>query len=188
VDDFISLYKRLKARKEINLENYVIEDYLLGLSVTQGEKVIAGPIGAIPKFYQQLNILKSVKRGFESSLYQLKEILLADLFDSELEAAKELSKQGFQRGAGSLAGVVLEKHLANICSNHSIKFAKNRAAINKLNSLLKDNEIIDMKTWRFVQHLADLRNMAVHDKEQAPTKEDIQELIQGVEKISKTVL
>ncbi len=50
---------------------------------------------------------------------------MADLFDSELESAKELSKKGFLRAGGALAGVVLEKHLAQVMTNHGLKSKKN---------------------------------------------------------------
>jgi len=114
-------------------------------------------------------------------------LVQADLFDSELEAAKELNKKGFVRGAGAIAGVVLEKHLAQVCENHNVKVSKKNPGINDYNQLLKDNEVIEVKDWRFIQHLADLRNLCDHDKKKEPKKEDIDELIDGVEKVSKTI-
>jgi len=189
VDDFVSLYKKPKTkRKDITYENYVIEDVLRGLYITRrwGEKVV-GPEAAIPLFIQQLNILKSLKRRFESSLFDIKELVQADLFDSELDASRELNKKGFVRGAGAVAGVVLEKHLAQICENHNIKVRKKNPSINDYNQLLKDNDVIETKDWRFIQRLADLRNLCDHKKKKEPTREDIEELIQGVEKIIKTI-
>lgn len=52
---------------------------------------------------------------------------------------------------------------------------------------MKDNSSIEIKDWRFIQHLGDLRNLCDHNKKKEPTKEDIEELIDGVEKISKTI-
>ena len=138
-------------------------------------------------FENQLGIVKSAKRRFESSLFNIKQLVQADLFDSELDAARELNKKGFTRGAGAVAGVVLEGHLAQICENHNIKVRKKNSTINDFNQLLKDNNVIEMKDWRFIQHLADLRNLCDHKKKKEPTKEDIQELINGVEKITKTI-
>jgi len=182
--DFAKLYERPKTtRKEITHENYTIEDYLFGLIITFG----AGMESAIPRFFQQLGILKSAKQRFESSLFDIKQVLQADLFDSELEAAKELNKKGFMRGAGAVAGVVLEKHLAQICANHNVNVTKKNPGINDYNQILKDNNIIDVKDWRFIQRLADLRNMCDHDKKVEPKKEDIDDLIQGTERVSKTL-
>ena len=191
MNDFVKLYENPKGRKNIQYGNYIIEDYLQGLTLntTRGaykEKVV-GPEAAIPQFQQQLNILKSVKRRFESSLFDIKQLVQADLFDCELDAARELNKKGFTRGAGAVAGVVLESHLSQVCDNHKIKVTKKNPTINDFNQLLKDNEVIEMSTWRFIQHLADLRNLCDHKKKRDPKTEDIDELIEGVGKITKTV-
>ncbi len=138
-------------------------------------------------FTNQLNIVKACQKRFKSSLFDIKQLVQADLFDSELEAAKELNKKGFVRGAGAIAGVVLEKHLAQVCDNHNLKITKKDAGINDYNQLLKDKDVIEVKDWRFIQHLADLRNLCDHNKKAEPEKEEIEELIAGVEKMSKTL-
>jgi len=189
VNDFIKLYEKPKNRKEIKYGNYVIEDYLQGLTITRGwekEKVV-GPEAAIPQFQQQLKILEAVKKRFESSLFDIKQLVQADLIDSELDAARELNKKGFVRGAGAIAGVVLEGHLSQVCENHKMKVIKKDPSINDYNQLLKDNDVIEIQNWRFIQHLADLRNLCDHDKKREPKKEEIEELINGVEKITKTI-
>jgi len=190
VDDFVSLYKKPKTkRKEITFENYVIEDALKGLRVTKRweKEEVVGPSAAIPLFEQQLNILKSLQRRFESSLFDIRQLVQADLFDSELNAARELNKKGFTRGAGAIAGVVLEKHLSQVCTNHNVGVKKKNPSINDYNQLLRDNDVIDIPTWRFIQHLADLRNLCTHKRKKEPTKEDVEELINGVEKVIKTI-
>lgn len=189
VADFVKLYEKPKGRKDIAYGNYVIEDYLQGLRVTRGalEIEVVSPKAAIPQFQQQLNILESAQKRFDSSLFDIKQLLQADLFDSELEAAKELNKKGFTRGAGAMAGVVLESHLIQVCENHNIKITKKDPKINDLNELLKTNDIIEVSTWRFIQRLGDLRNKCDHKKKIDPTQEDIEELIEGVAKISKSV-
>ena len=138
-------------------------------------------------FANQLNIVRSCQRRFESSLFDIEQLVQADLFDSELGAAKELNKKGFNRGAGAIAGVVLERHLSQVCYNHNVKILKRNQTINDYNQLLKNADIIEVKDWRFIQRLADLRNLCDHDKKIEPKQEDIEELISGVEKISKTL-
>ena len=138
-------------------------------------------------FVNQLTIIKSCQKRFESSLFDIKQLMQADLFDSELEVAKELNKKGFARGAGAVAGVVLEKHLSEVCDNHNVKILKKNSTINDYNQSIKDADIIEVKDWRYIQRLADLRNLCDHDKKVEPKQEDIEELIIGVEKISKTV-
>lgn len=138
-------------------------------------------------FINQLNIVKSCKKRFESSLFDIQQLVQADLFDSELGSARELNKKGFVRGAGAMAGVVLEKHLAQVCLNHSVKFTKKDPTINDFNQPLKDAGVIEVKDWRFIQRLADLRNLCDHNKKKEPTKQDVEELIDGTEKVSKTI-
>lgn len=180
LDDFVAQYKDDK-RKSITYSTYTISDYLLALALGSG----VGPADAIPKFRKQTNILKSAAKIFDSSLADLAGVLQADLFDSELQAAGELAKQGFIRGAGAMAGVVLERHLAHVCGEHKQTTRKRHPGINDFNQLLKDSKVIDTPTWRFIQHLADLRNLCDHHGERKPTKEDIAELIEGLRKVLK---
>ncbi len=187
LDDFIYYYKKPKTRKNISSENYVIEDALQGLNITRNGEEIVGPGDAIPHFRQQLSIIKSVQRRFESSLFDIKQLVQADVFDNELDAAKELNKKGFTRAAGAVAGVVLEGHLKQVCENHKIKVKKNRSGINDFAELLKKSDVIEIPEWRKIQHLADLRNLCDHNKDTDPSKGDIDELIVGVDKFIKTL-
>lgn len=189
LQDFVQYYEKPKQRKNIDYENYKIEDFLQSLNVTSGyEKTkVVGPDAAIPKFRQQLAIIKAVRRRFESSLFDIRQLVQADLFDSELDAAKELAKHKFTRAAGALAGVVLERHLAQVCFNHSVKLTKKSAAISDLNNALKEAGVIDIPQWRFAQHLADIRNLCDHSKEVEPTGDQVDDLIGGVTKVIKTL-
>ena len=189
VNDFIKLYEKPKTRKSIEYGNYVLEDYLQNLSVTSGfgrEKVV-GPNAAISQFEQQLYIVKSVEKRFESSLFDIRQLTQADIFDSELDAAKELIKKGFLRGAGAIAGVVLEKHLAQVCKNHKIKILKKNPSISDFNDKLKTGEVYETPVWRKIQHLGDLRNLCDHNKKKEPTNEDVEDLVSGVDKFIKTI-
>ena len=185
LSDFVRHYEKPKPRKDITFESYRIEDYLQGLTITRGrekEKVV-GPEAAIPHFRQQIAILSSLKPRFESSLFDIRQLVQADVFDSELDAAKELIKHKFSRAAGVLSGVVLERHLGQVCDNHAIKIAKKAPSIADLNNALKEANVIDIPQWRFIQHLADVRNLCAHDKKSEPTTEQADDLVNGVAKI-----
>jgi hypothetical protein len=189
LDDFIRNFEKPKSRKSISYENYVIEDALQGLQVTRGyyETKVVSADAAIPRMQQQLNIVKAVQARFESSLFDIRQLVQADLFDSELHAAEELNNKGFVRGAGAIAGVVLEKHLVQVSQNHSLKVTKKNPGISDLNDLLKANNVIETPVWRSIQHLGDLRNICDHDKRKEPKQEQVEELITGVAKITKTL-
>ena len=186
--DFVRYYEKPRTRKNITSESYRIEDYLQGLSLkTYSGKKIVGPEDAIPHFRQQLAILKAARARFKSSLFDIRQLVMADLFDSELGAAEELVKKKFLRAAGAVAGVVLEKHLAQVCSNHSVKISKKSPSINDLNELLKKANVVDVEQWRFIQHLGDIRNLCDHNKTKEPTAEQVADLITGVDKTLKTL-
>lgn len=191
ISEFESLYHPNIKRKKIDVTTYSIQDWLLGVRSNVNDYTRkkhfhdAGVI--VMRFHTQLKILKAVQKRFESSLFDIKQLVQADLFDSELDSAKELNKKGFGRGAGAVAGVVLEKHLSQVCESHGIKVSKNNPGISDYNQLLKEKDVVEIKDWRFIQRLADLRNLCDHNKETEPTKQEIKELIEGVDKITKTL-
>ena len=125
VDDFKSHYEYPRVRKEINSQNYMVRDYLQGLEITNDyEEVIVDGSAAFPEFEQQLVILKSAKLTFASSLFDIRTILQADLFDTEIDSAQAFLKAGFIRPAGAICGVVIEKHLKQVCENHKLSIRK----------------------------------------------------------------
>ncbi|MCI0560080.1 MAG: hypothetical protein MN733_16445 [Nitrososphaera sp.] len=187
LSDFVRLYEKPKSRKEIDFENYRIEDALQGLRVTRSGEVIVDDKAALPHIRQQVAILNSLKNRFESSLYDIRQLVQADLLDSELDAARELLKHKFTRAAGAVAGVVLEKHLTEVCAARGIKIAKKHPGIADLNEALKSAGAIGTPEWRFNQHLADIRNLCDHNKNKEPTSDQVNDLIDGVAKVTKTV-
>ena len=152
-----------------------------------GRKAIDDFEAVTMRFVNQLEILKSVEKRFYSTLFDIKQLVQADLFDSELDAARELSSRGFLRAAGAVAGVVLEKHLNQVADNHNIKTRKQNPTIRDFNDLLKNEGVLDVPSWRQIQRLGDIRNLCTHNKNKEPTIEDVDELISSVDKYTKTL-
>lgn len=186
LEDF-KRYYRLDKRKEFTRETYTISDYLNGLRKTRYGETILGTTEVVIVFNQQLAILKSLRTRFDSSLFEIRQLLQADLFDSEIETAKELAKKGFYRASGAVCGVVLEKHLLEVCANHSLTIRKKAPHISDLNDALKNASVIDIPMWRKIQLLGDIRNLCDHQKDHDPDKDDIAELIRGTDSIIKNV-
>ena len=191
LNEFNQLYQGEGKRKIVNSISYTIQDWLNGVrSATaeySGEKVFADLVIVSMRFGTQLAILKSVESRFESSLFDIRQLVQADLFDSELDAARELLRHKFVRGAGAISGVVLEKHLSQVAMNHNLTVRKKNPTIIDFNELLKKGGVIDTPSWRQIQRLGDIRNLCDHNKEKEPKKEDVQDLIDGVEKFTKTL-
>ncbi|MCJ7514537.1 MAG: hypothetical protein MUO89_01005 [Dehalococcoidia bacterium] len=182
-------YYLLNRRKQIDVLTYTINDYFMGLRLTKrysNEEPFDSFSVFASKLSNQVNILSSAQTRITSILSNIKGILRAELFDTELKQAEELLAAGYLRPAGTVAGVVLEGHLSSICLNHSIKFQKKKLTISDYNEALKEN-VYDSINWRWVQRLSDIRNLCVHKKNREPTEAEVIELISGVDKVIKTI-
>lgn len=187
--DFKEHFEVPRNRKEITYATYRIQDALKGLRVTRPpyDEVVVDHKAALPHFQQQYAILQAASKRFESSLFEIRQLVQADLFDSEIESARHLLKNKFLRAAGAIAGVVLEKHLRQVCTDHAVKITKKNPSINDLNQLLKDNGVLDIPQWRHITLLGDIRNICDHNKQKEPTQEQVSDLIDGTDKVLKTV-
>jgi len=186
--EFCLLYRDEK-RKTIDLNTYTIRDYLNGIAIKRlGDPVFDTASVAFTKFMIQVSILSSLKQSLDSVLVDLRTIVSADLYDSEVEACRGLAKAKHLRSAGALAGVILEKHLGSVVLSKSLSTPKRNPTIADLTEVLKANNTIDTVQWRGLQRLADIRNLAVHAKGREPTPEEISELIDGVDKTLKVLI
>ena len=188
--EFELLYQGEGKRKEISGLTYTIQDWLTGIRANTndyGKKYFSDLAIATSRFQTQRKILSSAEKRFQSSLFNIRQLVQADLFNSELEASRELLQHGFLRASGAVAGVVLEKHLGEVCNSHNIPITKKTPCISDFNDALKGAGTVDIPTWRFIQRLGDLRNLCDHNKIKEPTKDEVSELIDGTEKITKTV-
>jgi hypothetical protein len=189
--EFDQLYKGDGKRRTINAMTYHIQDWLNGVRAETnrytGERPFDDLAVVVMRFQTQLGIVGSIESRFESSLFDIRQLLQADLFDSEIDAARELAKHGFLRASGAVVGVVLEKHLRLVADNHELAVKKQHPSISDLNELLKTAGVVDTPVWRGIQRLADLRNLCDHSKGRDPSKDEVIELVDGVEKAVKTL-
>jgi hypothetical protein len=137
-------------------------------------------------FLNQLAILKSIGERVDSVLSNIEGELHAEIQDNEIIVARQLAKFS-ARAAGALAGVVIEGHLQKVAQAHGTKIGKSNPTIADLNDPLKAASVIDIPAWRKISFLADLRNLCSHKKDTEPTKEQVEELIQGAEWLTKNV-
>ena len=142
---------------------------------------------AVTRFAFQIGILKSCIDMIDYRLRNIRNLVEAEMFDNQLDCAKNLLKKGYYRAAGAICGVVLESHFNSILQNHNINKTKKVMHLSDYNDLLRDNDIYEITTWRKIQYLSDLRNKCDHDKGVEPTKEEIQELISGCDSIIKNI-
>jgi hypothetical protein len=187
-DEFRVLYRFEKAPKTLDVTTYTISHYANGTLVPREniDRDTARAI-AMSKIKDQIDILASAEARLGSILADIEGGLQAVLLDNELDAAGELLKAKHLRSAGVVAGVVLERHLKKVVDNHEVKLGRKKPQIGTLNDALKESKVFDNPRWREVQRLGDIRNICAHDDERDPKAEEVQDLIERTEKITKTV-
>ena len=188
--EFQELYMGDGRRRKTDIITFTIQDWMQGFRAKKdrfGKNHFDDLAIVIMRFRTQTHILKSVQERLFSKICDIKQFVQADVFDSELDAARELATHGFLRASGAVAGVVLERHLGQVSVNHNIKTRKKIPTIGDFNDLLKNNDVLDTPSWRQIQRLGDIRNLCAHNKQRDPTKEEVEELISGVDKYTKTL-
>ena len=187
--EFRGYYEVDAKRKFIGPVSYVLQDFVNGVGPAPdpfGKTSFDHWQAATARMLNQVQLLVSLSSRIDSVLSNVEGHLLADIEDRELKAAAVLSKSNL-RAAGTVAGVVLERHLGQIASNRGITIPKKDPTIGDLNELLKKAGVYELPTYRKIQFLADIRNVCCHNKGREPTAEEVRELLNGVGGIIKTV-
>ena len=140
-------------------------------------------IGVYDTYFGVLTSLKSVfnaaKEDFEGGyLNSTRSLVQAEVFDSELEQAKELLKNGYKTAAAVVAGVVLETTLRELCDRGGIAHAK----LDKMNADLVKNGNYNKLIQKRITALAVIRNSAAHGKPEEFSDNDVGDMIRDVER------
>lgn len=131
----------------------------------------------IDKFEIQRSILLSIPDVIGIKELNLRKLITADFVETELDEAKVLFKNGFERAAGALAGVALEKHLKTQCDINGIDYPP-KATIEPLAQALYKAGILDITELKKVQYLASIRNKCAHPEN--VNRDEIKSLIEEV--------
>lgn len=186
-EEFRKYYEPDPKRKSLNLETYVIQDFLRGLTLRQEYFPGFEPRKTVTRaMINQLAILKSVIGRIDSILADIMGRLYSELKDAEIETARALIKVS-PRAAGSLAGVVIEAYLQKVAQAHQTSIGKKTPTIGNLNEALKKAGVYGIPEWRKMSYLADIRNMCTHRKSTDPSLEQVTELIDGADWLMKNV-
>ena len=195
LDDFIGLYEYPAKRSKLTKVNFRIADAMRGHSAVEKTKTPFGEIENVVASWStcpelvltQCDILEAAAASLTTSLHKIQQGNQKDLLNSELNAAYDLRESGFNRAAGAMAGVILKRHLAFVLAAHSVVLHKKNPVIYDYGQRLRDEGIVNIPTWSFIQRLGDLHNRCFTVKDAEPKNEDIDELFLGVDKIIKTV-
>lgn len=127
-------------------------------------------------FQKMQAILLAAKEDYEGGyLHKLRDLIQADVFDSELEQAEALLGAGYDTAAAVIAGVVLESRLRQLCKDRNIPLGK----LDKMNADLAKADVYNRLTQKQITALADLRNSAAHG-EKTYSESDITAMIRDI--------
>lgn len=132
-----------------------------------------------------LNRLLPVIKATYDDLYNgflitFKQIVQAEVFDSELEQAKSLLENGYKNATAVIAGVVLETAIKELCLNNNID--TERKKLTQLNDDLAKASVYNKLQQKQITALADIRNNAAHGNYDEFTKEDVERMISDIER------
>ncbi|EGQ8503932.1 DUF4145 domain-containing protein [Vibrio vulnificus] len=123
-------------------------------------------------------IFDAAKEDFEGGyLNTLKQLVQAEVFESELEQAEELLASGYKIAAAVIAGVVLETALRDLCTENDIA----HASLNAMNTQLTKQGVFNKLQQKQVTALADIRNSAAHGNPDQFTEQDVKNMIRDIE-------
>lgn len=123
-------------------------------------------------------IFLAAKEDFDGGyLASLKHLVQAEVFDSELEQAKELLSSGYKLASAVICGVVLETALRDLCDSNSIPYGK----LDTMNAQLAKAGVYNKLQQKRITAIADIRNSAAHGKPEEFTDLDVENMIRDVE-------
>lgn len=183
VDTFKYTQWKLKVQNIIELTTGKNSTYSNKFSEIESVKYVADQ--TYPHFLGQFALLNALKDDYENGfLVSLKSLIEADVFDTELEQAKELLSGKYKLAAAVIAGVVLETALRSLCDKEKIPHGK----LTKMNDDLTKAGVYNKFQQKSITVLADIRNSAAHGKDIEFTHENVENMIRDIESFLATYL
>lgn len=132
--------------------------------------------------YEMMKELKAIflaaKEDFEGGfMTSVRQLVQAEVFDTELDQARELLKGGYASAAAVVAGVVLETSMRNLCKDAGIE----PASLNKMNADLTKAGVYNLLIQKRITAMADIRNNAAHGHADQFSPSDVADMISYVE-------
>jgi hypothetical protein len=126
----------------------------------------------------QKAVFDAAREDFEGGyLASFRNLVQAELFDSELDQARELLGGGYVLPAAVIAGVVLETTLRQMCIDVGIAVGK----LDKMNAELAKAGCYNLLMQKRITALADIRNSAAHGNTDRFSRADVEDMLGQVE-------
>ncbi|MFM0648101.1 HEPN domain-containing protein [Paraburkholderia bryophila] len=129
---------------------------------------------------QAFGVLLAAKDDYESgSIFNMKMLIEAELFDEFLEQAEHLLKAGYFQPAAVLAGSVLEDGLHKLCYANGVSVPDN-PKLDSMNSELEKQGTYSKLVQKRITAIAGLRNSAAHGKWNEFEKSDVESMVRDI--------
>ncbi len=111
------------------------------------------------------NAITDLHSGY---LFDLRQLLSAEVFDDLLEMAGHLIDESYHLPATSIAGAVLEDALRRLCAKEDVSLA-GQSSIYTLNEALHKGQVYDKVQWSHIDAWRELRNAVDHHDFEKPS-------------------
>ncbi len=176
--------KTIKKIEDLNAITAGITHYLQGWIVTEDESKVSFYNTFESGLREQVNIIIAILKNLDNDLFNLESGIHYEIYQSEMDIARDLRKKKYFRAAGSIAGVVIEVHLKKVVDNRGVPLADKAApGMSAYNDALKKHDIYKTPTFSLIQMCSQIRNKCVHPKEEEPTSGEISSIISAAERI-----
>jgi hypothetical protein len=184
-DDLIQLGKQVLATRKSPIAGHITSDFVDGQLANQwfasSLSIVARTLGENSDHYQAIKrqyisfpkhpnveqafgILAAARDDVQAgALFEIKDLITADVFDNFLEQGQALLSAGYFAPAAVVIGAVLEDGLRKLCDKSAISLS-DRPKLDSMNALLAKAGIYNSLTQKNVTALADIRNSAAHGK------------------------
>lgn len=135
-----------------------------------------------------LAILRSLREDIDESwLFDLKQLIAAELFTDFLDMAEHLIEEGYKDAAAVMVGSTLESHLKQLCIKNGIetifindKGKEKHIRADRLNADLKKSGIYKMTMQKQITAWLGLRNNAAHGDYDEYDMDEVKQMYSGV--------
>jgi hypothetical protein len=125
-------------------------------------------------------ILKAAKDDYENGyLFETNVLIRAEVFDSFLDQASYLRKEGYFAPAAVIAGGVLEDALRTLCTRKGIP-PPAKSKLDSMNAELAKAGVYNLLVQKRITALADLRNKAAHGLWNEFSAADVEDMMNQV--------
>lgn len=136
--------------------------------------------GNYTRFQQTRAVFGAAKEDFEGGyVSSIRNLIQAEVFDTELEQAKELTGAGYYQAGAIIAGVVLETNLRQLCTEMQIQPGK----LDRMNADLAKAGKYNSLVQKRITALAAIRNSAAHGEVQKFSSADVSSMIDEIERL-----